>query len=210
MLVLDQDGNRVAVKYYSPPPPLPPSPFTTLTSQLSFEKRLFNKLHRSNPPLPSSSAPPSSLSSSSTQPDILPFESHTVVYKSIADCTLYILSHDSENELIIANVLSTFDETLHTLFKGQISRKTLIENLDLLLLTVDEVLDQSAVLEVDAQVIVQRVCMITGGNGGGPGGVGGGGGGGGVGGGGGEVPISEQSFTQALQTARDQLVKSFR
>ena len=205
VLVLDQDGNRVAVKYYSPPPPLPSSPFTTLTSQLSFEKRLFNKLHRSNAPLPNSAAPSALSSSPSSQPDILPFESHTVLYKSIADVTLYILSHDSENELIVANVLSTFDETLHTLFKGQINRKTLIENLDLLLLTVDEVLDQSSVLEVDAAVIVQRVCMITGGNGQGAGGPGGG-----VGGAGAEVPISEQSFTQALQTARDQLVKSFR
>ena len=204
VLVLDQDGNRVAVKYYSPPPPLPPSPFLTLPSQLAFEKRLFHKLHRSSPPLPSSSSPPTSLSSSSSSADILPFESHTVVYKAIADITLYILAHDSENELIVANVLSTFDETLHTLFKGQINRKTLIENLDLLLLTVDEVLDQSSILEVDAAVIVQRVCMITGGNGqaGGPGG-------GGVGTAA-EVPISEQSFTQALQTARDQLVKSFR
>jgi len=213
VLVLDHEGARVAVKYYTPPPPLPPTPFSSLTAQLAFEKRLFAKLHRSSSSasaaaaaasLSTTSPAPSSSSSSSSQPDILPFESHTIIYKSIADIVLYIVAHDSENELIVNNVLSTFDEVLQTLFKGQIGKKTLIENLDLLLLTVDEILDNSSILEVDSAVIVQRVCMITPGAsaaaGGGVGGVGGAA----------DVPISEQSFTQALQTARDQLVKSFR
>ena len=227
VLVLDQDGGRVAVKYFSPPPPLPPSPFASLTAQLAFEKRLFAKLHRSSTSASAASAAaaaasasslsagaaaaaaaapsPASSSSPSSQPDILPFESQCVVYKSIADVSLYVVAAEGENELMVNNVLQSFDEALHALFKGQIARKTLIENLDLLLLTVDELLDNSAVLEVDAAVIVQRVCMITPSSAAGAAGAGGGGVGGGA-----ELPISEQSFTQALQTARDQLVRSFR
>ena len=79
------------------------------------------------------------------------------------------------------------------LLRNQVSKKTLVENLDLLLLSIDEIIDDGLILETDSNLVVGRVCM--------------------VGGGGADqkdVPLSEQSFTQALQTARDQLVKSFR
>lgn len=73
------------------------------------------------------------------------------------------------------------------------SKKTLVENLDLLLLSIDEIVDEGLILETDSTVVVSRVCMVGGGADGGK-----------------DVPLSEQTFTQALQTARDQLVRSFR
>jgi len=69
------------------------------------------------------------------------------------------------------------------------------DNLDLLLLSIDEILDDGLVLETDSAIVVGRVCMV---------------GQGAEGGAGKDVPLSEQSFSQALQTARDQLVRSFR
>ena len=77
--------------------------------------------------------------------------------------------------------------------RGQVSKKTLVENLDLLLLSIDEIVDEGLILETDSTVVVSRVCMVGGGADGGK-----------------DVPLSEQTFTQALQTARDQLVRSFR
>jgi hypothetical protein len=76
--------------------------------------------------------------------------------------------------------------------RGQVSKKTLVENLDLLLLSIDEIIDDGLILETDSNLVVGRVCMVGGG------------------GADKDVPLSEQTFTQALQTARDQLVKSFR
>lgn len=70
-------------------------------------------------------------------------------------------------------------------------KRSLVENLDLLLLSIDEILDDGSILETDAKAVVGRVCMMGSADGK-------------------DVPISEQTFSQALQTARDQLVKSFR
>ena len=204
ILVLDAEtGSRVAVKYYNPPTPSPANPYPTLTAQLAFEKRLFAKLHRTQP------AGGLSMAGGGGGVDVLPYETHAVVYKVVNDVVLLLVAPSNENELLLYNALVALDESLASLFKGQVGRRLLIENLDLLLLTIDELAeDTGGLLEIDSATIVQRVCMIQtgGGPGAGPGGVGGVGGGGP----GGEVPLSEQSFTQALQTARDQFVKSFR
>ena len=206
ILVLDAEtGSRVAVKYYNPPNPQPPNPYPVLPAQLAFEKRLFAKLHRTQPAGGLSMA-----GGAGGGVDVLPYESHAVVYKVVNDVVLLLVAPANENELLLYNALVALDEALASLFKGQVGRRLLIENLDLLLLTIDELAeDTGGLLEVDSGTIVQRVCMIQ--TGGGPGGgVGGGVGGVGGGAGGSDVPLSEQSFTQALQTARDQFVKSFR
>ena len=206
ILVLDAEtGSRVAVKYYNPPTPSPANPYPTLPAQLAFEKRLFAKLHRTQPAGGLTMAG----GGGGSGVDVLPYETHAVVYKLVNDVVLLLVAPANENELLLYNALVALDEALASLFKGQVGRRLLIENLDLLLLTIDELAeDTGGLLEVDSGTIVQRVCMIQtgGGPGGGPGGVGGVGGGSGAG----EVPLAEQSFTQALQTARDQFVKSFR
>ena len=76
-------------------------------------------------------------------------------------------------------------------FRNGVHKRSLVENLDLLLLAIDEILDDGSILETDAKAVVGRVCMMGSADGK-------------------DVPISEQTFSQALQTARDQLVKSFR
>jgi len=225
ILILDHDANRVAVKYYTPlasvdgpavHPPIPNSSTSAstissssvtsstshsvvpdLASQLLFEKKVFNKLHKSggvlNPPL-----------TQRYEADIVIFENQIILYKIINDLCVYIVSNAAENELLVYSILVTLDESLAALFKQQVSKKNLIDNLDLLLLTIDEIIDTGGmILENDSATIIQRVMLITGQ----PGTIGGTTGG--IGGTG-EVPIVEQSFTQALQTAKDQLVKSFR
>jgi hypothetical protein len=122
-----------------------------------------------------------------------------LVYKVINDLIFYVAGTSSENELILQAVLQALDETLSNLLKNQVSKKSVVENLDLLLLSIDEIVDDGLVLETDSQIVVGRVCMV------GQGADGSGGVAAGK-----DVPLSEQSFTQALQTARDQLVRSFR
>jgi hypothetical protein len=119
-----------------------------------------------------------------------------LVYKVIADLIFYVAGKGDENELILQAVLQALDETMANLLKGQVSKKTVVENLDLLLLSIDEIVDDGLILETDAQVVVGRVCMVGQGADGGVAGK--------------DVPLSEQTFSQALQTARDQLVRSFR
>jgi len=218
ILILDHDANRVAVKYYTalaategstttttttttipattpaaPPSSTNPNALPDLTAQLGFEKKIYGKLHKSSGLL--------NPLTRSHEAEILIFENQLIIYKIINDLCLYIIAPATENELLVYSILVTLDESLAALFKQQVSKKNLIDNLDLLLLTIDEIIDTGgAILENDSATVIQRVMLIAGQ----PGQAGG------TAGGTGEVPIVEQSFTQALQTAKDQLVKSFR
>ncbi len=176
LLILDDEGNRVAVKYFSPAAGSPTFPeFKDFKSQQAFEKRLNGKLSRSSARLDS---------------EILILDSFTIVYKFLTDVAVCVISVADENELMVQSVCQAVDESLNQLLKGQVAKKTLIENLDLVLLTMDEIIHEGLLLENDSNLVVSRVCMTGGGDK--------------------EVPLAEQSFTQALQTAKDQFYKSFR
>jgi len=62
-----------------------------------------------------------------------------------------------------------------------------LENLDLVLLTLDELIDGGIILETDASIIANRVSMR---------------------GADGDTPLAEQSFTQALASAKEQLTRN--
>jgi len=212
LLVLDAEGARVAVKYFDPtilggaiaaantapgaaavtPAPAVGSAAAAkaqeaqLKAELAFEKKVFAKTARNQ-----------RQDGYDTIPEVMLLDNGVVlVYKVIADLVFYVAGKADENELILQSVLQALDETMHNLLKGQVAKKTVVENLDLLLLAIDEIIDEGLILETDSQIVVGRVCMVgQGADGGNPGK---------------DVPLSEQSFTQALQTARDQLVRSFR
>merc|ERR1711974_7361 len=127
--------------------------------------------------------------------DIIMLDSFVVLYKNKADINIYVLGSLDENELLLSNVLSVFMETLTIMFRSSeyeyeyesvIDKKLILENLDYVLLAVDELLDEGIILEGDAELIATRVSMKTEG----------------------DVPLSEQTISQALRTAREQIKKT--
>ena len=83
--------------------------------------------------------------------EVVLFDKVMAVYKHSGDIFLYIIGAPEENELILSSVLSCLEESLQTLFNSdavesaQLDKRTLIENLDMLLLTVDEIIDEGFV-----------------------------------------------------------------
>eukprot|EP00968_Pinguiococcus_pyrenoidosus_P005320 scaffold340_cov256-Pinguiococcus_pyrenoidosus.AAC.44 len=109
-----------------------------------------------------------------------------------SDTLFFVLGDENENEVFLAAVLDGLVDSLSSLLRGQIDRRTLLDNLALVLLTIDEICDSGLVLETDAQAIASRVLMRS------PSGhlpAG-------------EVPLSELTISQALATARQQFLKS--
>lgn len=194
LLVLDSEGGRVAVKYWDPAVYTPANTSSTKKTtesttnkkeeetelQLAFEKKLFAKTGRSA----------QHRMEYETIPEVVLLDSSVVVYKKISDINLYVVGTEAENEIILHTVLQALDETMNNLLKGQVSKKTLVENLDLLLLSIDEIVDEGLILETDSQLVIGRVCMVGQGDK--------------------DVPLGEQTFTQALQMAKEQLVRSFK
>lgn len=51
----------------------------------------------------------------------------------------YFLFRMVQNELILVAVLDAIFDTVHSLLRGQADKRTMLENLELVLLTIDEV-----------------------------------------------------------------------
>eukprot|EP00823_Brevimastigomonas_motovehiculus_P006870 TRINITY_DN5890_c0_g1_i1.p1 TRINITY_DN5890_c0_g1~~TRINITY_DN5890_c0_g1_i1.p1 ORF type:complete len:200 (+),score=44.95 TRINITY_DN5890_c0_g1_i1:107-706(+) len=170
ILILDSDGKRLAVKYYD-------KDMADKKQQESFEKKLFEKTGKS----------------AKSDVDIALLDKYTVLYKSKNDLILYVLSTTNENELIINAVLNNLDDALLEIVRQRdqtntVCRKTLLENIEYVFLTFDEMVDDGMILETDAYEVANRVTMegaIK------------------------DIPITELTLAQVLTTAKEQLVKSF-
>ncbi|KAF6256050.1 zeta-cop, subunit of COP-I complex [Scenedesmus sp. NREL 46B-D3] len=165
LIVLDSEGRRIAVKYFAPE-------WATISSQANYEKSLFAKTSRTN---------------ARGEAEIIMFDDCLVVYKCLGDLMFYVTGSLNENELILYSALQAFYEATSTLLRQQVDKKTVLENLDLLLLVMDEIVDGGLILETDPQTVAARVTMR---------------------GADGEVPITEQTFSQAFASAKEHLARS--
>ena len=165
VLLLDAEGKRVAVKYYD-------ETMTTVAQQMAYERQIFAKTARNN---------------ARGDAEIILVDDKVVVYKFAADLHFYVTGSADENEIILSTVLNGFFDAVSLLLRGMLEKRSALENLDLVLLTIDELVDNGIILETDANVIANRVSMR------------------GVDG---ETPLAEQTLSQALATAKEQLTRN--
>ncbi|KAJ0959766.1 hypothetical protein J5N97_000544 [Dioscorea zingiberensis] len=98
ILLLDSEGKRVAVKYYS-------DDWPTNGAKLAFEKSVFAKTLKTNARL---------------EAEIMMFDSNVVIYKFMQDLHFFVTGGDDENELILATVLQGFFDAVALLLSGMI------------------------------------------------------------------------------------------
>jgi hypothetical protein len=91
--------------------------------------------------------------------EILMLDNALVVYKFIGDLMFYVLGDVDENEIILADVLVGFYDSITLLLRNAVEKKTVLENLDLVLLAMDEIVEGGLILETDPAVIASRVTM---------------------------------------------------
>ncbi|KAJ3112403.1 Coatomer subunit zeta-1 [Phlyctochytrium bullatum] len=159
-ILLDSEGKRLIAKYYS-------SEYATTKDQKTFEKALFEKTRKGNN-------------------EIILFDGLVVVYKSSVDTFLYLVGGADENELMLSSCLQSFHDALSILL-GQVEKRTLLENGDLVMLALDETIDDGIILESEASQIAARVTKKGSEE---------------------NLPLSEQTIAQALKSAQEQLAKS--
>ncbi len=63
------------------------------------------------------------------------------VFKFGSDTIMYAIGSTDENELILTSVLDGAFESLSGMLRGHMDRTVMLDNLELLLLTFDEVVD---------------------------------------------------------------------
>lgn len=136
ILLLDSEGKRIAVKYYS-------DDWPTNSSKLAYEKSVFTKTQKTN---------------ARSEAEITMFDNYVVVYKFIQDLHFFVTGGDDENELILDAVLNGFVDSVTLLLREKVDKYEALENLHLILLCLDEIVDGGMVLETDGNVIAGKVA----------------------------------------------------
>jgi hypothetical protein len=162
------DGSRIYAKYFSAPHPpagaAPNStdypganPYPTVKEQRAFEKGLLEKTNKSSS-------------------DVILYDNRIVVFKMESDVMIYVVGSADENEVLLYNVVLSLRDALGILFKyvihlkrgvssmltrlfirGATDKRTIVENYDLVSLTIDETIDDGIILETDPVMIASRV-----------------------------------------------------
>ncbi|XAR49923.1 hypothetical protein NMG60_11004108 [Bertholletia excelsa] len=136
ILLLDSEGKRVAVKYFS-------DEWATNSAKLAFEKSVFTKTQKTN---------------ARSEAEITMLDSNIIVYKFIQDLHFFVTGGDDENELILSSVLQGFVDAVSLLLRSNVEKMEALENLDLILLCLDEIVDGGMILETDGNVIAGKVA----------------------------------------------------
>ncbi|XP_053201921.1 coatomer subunit zeta-1-like [Panonychus citri] len=155
IIILDNDGGRVVAKYYDKE--------SSLKEQKAFEKNLFKKTHRANG-------------------EVLMLDGYTILYRSSVDLFFYVLGGPDENALLLLSILNCLVESISSILRKNVEKRTLLENLDVVTLAIDEICDNGVILEADPAAVVQRVATKPE-----------------------DIPIGEQTVSQIFQSAREQL-----
>ncbi|XP_072927324.1 coatomer subunit zeta-1 isoform X2 [Hemitrygon akajei] len=156
VLILDNDGERILAKYYD-------NTYPTVKEQKAFEKNIFNKTHR-------------------TDSEIALLEGLTVVYKSNIDLYFYVIGSSHENELMLVAVLHCLFDSLSQMFRKNVEKRALLDNMDGVFLAIDEIVDGGYIPAGDPVQVVQRVALRAD-----------------------DVPLTEQTVAQVLQSAKEQI-----
>ncbi|XP_055474295.1 coatomer subunit zeta-1 isoform X2 [Psammomys obesus] len=117
-----------------------------------------------------------------TDSEIALLEGLTVVYKSSIDLYFYVIGSSYENELMLMAVLNCLFDSLSQMLRKNVEKRALLENMEGLFLAVDEIVDGGVVLESDPQQVVHRAALR-----------------------GEDVPLTEQTVSQVLQSAKEQI-----
>ncbi|XP_076942029.1 coatomer subunit zeta-2-like [Bidens hawaiensis] len=167
VLLLDSEGRRVAVKYYT-------DEWPTNSAKLAFERSISSKTQKTN---------------ARTEAEVVLFDDNVVVYKFIQDLHFFVTGGDCENELALATVLQGFSDAVTLLLRllGNVDHREALENLDTIFLCLDEIVDAGMILETDGNMIAGNVATHNLDDG---------------------APLSEQTISQALATAREHLTRS--
>lgn len=91
--------------------------------------------------------------------EVLLIDQEVFVVRGSSDCKIVVSGSSEENELILVSVLDVIYETILSLLRGQLDRRTILDNLELVLLTIDEVIDHGHIMEVDPHAVSSRVLM---------------------------------------------------
>uniref|UniRef100_A0A8C5QCI2 Coatomer subunit zeta n=1 Tax=Leptobrachium leishanense TaxID=445787 RepID=A0A8C5QCI2_9ANUR len=93
--------------------------------------------------------------------EVLLVDGVTVLCQRLSDITCYIVGGAQENELLLLSALTCICESLCHMLRQNVDRSSLLENMDLAWLILDEIIDHGVILESESEKVVQRLSFKT-------------------------------------------------
>jgi len=149
LLVLDADGNRLAVKYCSL---ARKELFVGTKAQTAFEKKVISKLPKA--------------SAARTEVDVAVIDEYTVLFQACNDVVLCAVAPSHENELVVLQVVDGIYAAMSHVAQGSsflssgLTKQLVLENLSDVLFILDEVVDDAIIMETEEERITARIKMI--------------------------------------------------
>lgn len=95
----------------------------------------------------------------SDETDILLIDTYTVFFDVYSDVKIFLIIDNRENEVIAQLSLQCLTQCFQQLFDFKLNKTNLLEYIDLVLITIDECIDDGYILELDPDVLFERVSM---------------------------------------------------
>lgn len=138
LVVLDGEGARIAAKYFSK------TEFGDKTLQADLERKMFRKLKAAG---------------GRGDTEVALVEGYTTAFRTSGDVSFWVLGGGDENELILVAVVEALSDAVSALLRHTVDKRSLLTNLELLLLAMDELVDGGVILELDPASIEARVML---------------------------------------------------
>jgi coatomer subunit zeta len=143
VLVQDNEGGRIVAKYFDK------VGLGDKVAQAEFEKKLFKK----------TAGRGAAGAARGPEADVAVIDGYTAVYRFGGDVTFIVAGDSEENELILVAVLDALVDSLSSLLKGMVEKRTVLHQLELLVLAIDELVEGGIPFELDAEAIEARVLL---------------------------------------------------
>lgn len=138
IIVQEADGARIVSKFYSR------LDFPDKAAEVEFERKLYKKVKNSAP---------------RADAEVLMLDGFTAVYRQASDVTFAVVGPGDENELMLVGVLDALWDSSMLLLKGVLDKRSILAHLELMLLTLDELVEGGVPFELDAHAVEARVML---------------------------------------------------
>merc|ERR1712232_67483 len=149
LLVLDNEGQRLAVKYSSY---ARKELWAGGKAQLAFEKRVISKL-----PKPCAAR---------SEVDVAVIDEYTVLFQACNDIVVCAVAGGNENELVVMQLLEGIFTSMSSTAQGSsflstgLTKQLVLDSLSDVLFILDEAIDDAIIMETGEEVLTSRVKMI--------------------------------------------------
>ena len=161
VVVFEADsGKRIAASYYD-------GGLRSREVQLKLEKELISKARTSSAMLASvgtgkvekTKDAKIELPPSPEMNEVVLIDEYVILLRLASDVLIAVIAREEQNDLLMADYLTTLHSCLTQIAGGSISAKKLFSRLDQVFLVIDESIEAGIIFETDPAVIVARIAM---------------------------------------------------